>query len=163
MVIQTKVTFREYAKLLYSLVYQKPMMRLLVSVAAVLLLWILLFHLNLFNLPTPTIYQYITLGLIALVQPIVVFFTIWRNYHSSNHLRETLKMEMTKSELKITGESFYLEVKWEKLFKIVRKRHYFLAYQNNLSAIIIPIKDMSAVEIAEFKEILDNLTRVPQH
>lgn len=141
--IKTKITFKEYVKLLYSLAYEKPVMKLLLLVAILIVLWIVFYYTKLFNLPVPVIYQYLTLALIVGVQPIVIFLTIRRNYNSSNHLRETLEMVITQAEMKIEGESFYLEVKWKKMFKIVEKRNWFLCYQNNLSAIIIPKKELS--------------------
>jgi hypothetical protein len=161
MTIESKVTFKEYVKLLYSLAYKKAMMKLILAVAVLLLLWIIFYYLHIFNLPEPVIYQYITMVLILIVQPIVIFITIWRNYYSSNHLRETLKIKISQNEISIEGESFYLEVQWEKLFKIVERRNWFLMYQNNLSAIIIPKKDMSKEEIENLRNILKSLTRVP--
>lgn len=161
MIIKTKVSFKEYIKLLYSLAYERAMMKLLVGVAMIILLWIIFYHLNIFSLPKPIIYQYITLFLITIVQPIIIYTTIRRNYYSSNHLREALEMEISEEEIKINGESYYMEVKWDKMFKIVEKPNWFLMYQNNLSAIIIPKKDMSESNIIDFRKILKNLINVP--
>lgn len=161
MIIKTKISFKEYVKLLYSLAYERTVLRLLLCVAMIILLWIIFYHLNFFNLPKPIIYQYITLILIVIVQPIVIFVTIWRNYNSSNHLREASVMEVTSTEIKINCESYYMEFKWEKMFKIVEKTNWFLMYQNNLSAIIIPKKDMSESDIIIFRKILRGLADVP--
>jgi hypothetical protein len=35
-------------------------------------------------------------------------------------------MEILPNEIKVNGESFYMEVKWEKIFKIVEKQNWFL-------------------------------------
>lgn len=161
MIVQTKVTFKEYIKLLFRLAYKRLVMRLLVAVAALLMLWVIFYYLDIFNLPKPIIYQYITLILIVVVQPAIIFATVWRNYHSSNHLRETLQMEILPDELSVEGESFYLKVQWEKLFKIVENPKYFLMYQNNLSAIMIPKKDMTKDEINRVKLILKDLKIIP--
>lgn len=161
MMIKTKVNYKEYVKLLYTLAYEKTVLRLLLGVAAVILLWIIFYYLDIFGLPEPVIYQYMTLGLITIVQPISIFVTIRRNYKSSNQLGETLELEITPNAIKINGESYYMEVKWEKLFEIVEKRNWFLLYQNNLSAIVIPKKDMSANDIDNFRKILKDLIEVP--
>lgn len=163
MIVQTKVTFKEYIKLLFRLAYKRTVMRLLVAAAILLMLWIIFYYLDFFDLPEPIIYQYITLILIIVVQPIIIFATVWRNYHSSNHLRETLQMEILPDDLSVEGESFYLKVQWEKLFKIVETPDYFLMYQNNLSAIMLPKKDLSRDEMNEIKAILNNLKTVPVH
>ncbi|MEO8932785.1 MAG: YcxB family protein [Xanthomarina sp.] len=161
MIIKTKVSFKEYVKLLYGLAYERTMMKLLVGVALLILLWIIFYYLGIFNLPKPIIYQYITLLLISIVQPVIIFLTVRRNYYSSNQLREALEIEITPLEIKIQGESYYMEIKWEKLFKFVEKPKWFLMYQNNLSAIIIPKKDMSDSAIADFRELLKSIKDVP--
>jgi hypothetical protein len=161
MIIKTKVSLKEYVKLMYGLAYRKPIMLFLIFVALALITWIVCYHLGVFNLPKPVIYQYITLILICVVQPIAIYITIRKNYYSSNHLRETLKMEFTQNEIKITAESFYMEVYWDKMFKIVEQANWFLIYQNNLSAIIIPKKDFHNNEIELFKEILTAVKGIP--
>lgn len=161
MIIKTKIRFKEYVKLLYSLAYERTMLRLLVLVALLLLPWILFYNFDVFNLPKPIIYQYITLSLIAIAQPAIIFITIWRNYYSSNQLRETLEIELANEMIKINGESYYMEIEWEKLFKIVEKPNWFLMYQNNLSAIIIPKKDMDEKDIVNFRRLLSGLKVVP--
>ena len=54
-----------------------------------------------------------------------------------------------------------MEIEWEKLFKIVEKPNWFLMYQNNLSAIIIPKKDMDENDIVNFRRLLSGLKVVP--
>ena len=161
MKLKFKVTFREYVKLLFSLTYQRPIMKALVGVAVLLVLWIVVYYLHITDLPEPVIYQYLTLIFIVVVQPIVIFTTIRKTYRSSNHISEMLEMEILQKEIRITGESFYMEVKWEKMFKIVEKPNWFLIYQNEFSAIIIPKKNISPDEIGRFRDILkdcDNVT-----
>ncbi|MFD2909097.1 YcxB family protein [Flavobacterium ardleyense] len=161
MIIKTKIRFKEYVKLLYSLAYERTMLRLLVLVALLLLLWILFYNFDVFDLPKPLIYQYITLSLIAIAQPAIIFITIWRNYNSSNQLSENLEIELAPEMIKINGESYYMEIEWEKLFKIVEKPNWFLMYQNNLSAILIPKRDMDATDIVNFRKLLNGLKIVP--
>lgn len=160
MKLKAKVTLRQYLKILFSLTYSKPMMIFLVCFALLLVLWIAFYHLDILNLPEPVIYQYITLLLIAVIQPTVIFTTIIRNYYSSNHLRETLDMDLTKYEIKIRGESFYMEILWSKIYKIVEKENWFLIYQNNLSAILIPKKNLSPEQIKQVQEILGSVRTV---
>jgi hypothetical protein len=163
MIIKTQITFKEYLKLLYGLAYRKPIMILLLFVDFAMIVWIGCYYLNLLALPKPTIYQFITLILISIVQPLVMFNTIWRNYKSSNHLREMIEIELINNEIKIQGESFFTALKWNKIFKIVEHRNWFLIYQNTLSAIVIPKKDFHGAELEEFLEILKGITTVPMH
>jgi len=160
MKIRTKVTFKEYVKLLYGLAYQRPIMKFLLGIALLILVWITFYYLNIIALPEPIIYQYITLALIIVAQPIVIFTTIRTVYYSSNHICQTLEMDILPKEIKVHGESFYMEVKWKKMFKIVEKPKWFLIYQNSLSAIIIPKKDLQANEISHVRKILQELKNV---
>ena len=100
--------------------------RFLIGVATLLLAWIAFYYLGIRDLPESIIYQYLTLALIVLVQPFVIFTTIRRNYNSSNHLQETLDMELTANEIKITGESFYMEILWSKIYKTIERENWFL-------------------------------------
>jgi hypothetical protein len=163
MKIKSKISFKEYRKLLFGLTYKKPMMKVILCVAFAMLVWISGYYLHFLPVPKPAIYQYITLILITLVQPVVIYWTIKRNYDSSNHLRELLEIELTQDEIKIQGESFYTEIKWKKIFKIDEQTNWFLFYQNNLSAIIIPKKDFHGTQLEEFKRILSAIPKVPIH
>jgi hypothetical protein len=161
MIIKTQITFREYIRLLYGLIYRKPVMILLMLVDLAMIVWIAGFYSGVLPLPEPTIYQYITLVLITIVQPLVIFNTLWRSYRSSNHLQEMLEIEFTDQEIKMQAESFFMEIKWEKVFKVVEYRNWFLIYQNTLSAIIIPKGDFRGGELPEFISLLKKIKGIP--
>src|SRR5436190_15709847 len=163
MKIRTQITFIEYLKLLYGLIYRKPIMIFIIFIDVIMIAWIGSYYLNLLTIPKPKIYQYITLILISIVQPLVIFNIIWRNYKSSNHLTEPLEIEFTKSEIKMQGRSFYTEIKWENIFKIVEHKNWFLIYQNTLSAIVIPKNDFQKGELDEFIRIVKEIKNVPVH
>ena len=138
-------------------------MKVIVFVALVMLAWILSWRFHWLKVPQPSFYQYTTLLLIVVVQPLVIYTTIWRNYHSSNHLKEPLEIDLQQHEIKMRGESFYTEIRWEKMYKIVELNDWFLLYQNNLSAVIIPKKDFQYNEIVAFKQMLLTVQKVPVH
>lgn len=163
MKIKTKISFKQYRKLLFGLAYKKPMMKVIVCVALAMVLWITDYYLNIFPVPQPQIYQYITLMLITIVQPTVIYWTIKRNYDSSNILREPLEIQMTESEIKMQGKSFYMEMAWKTIFKVDEQTNWFLIYQNNLSAIIIPKSAFHKGQLEEFKKILEGIPNIPVH
>lgn len=163
MVIKTRITFKEYVKLLYSLAYKKPMMIVIACVGAAMLVWICGYYLHLLPVPEPTFYQYATLTIIGVIQPLVIYSTIWKNYHSSNFLKEPLEMEFTPTLIRSRGESFYTEYTWEKIFKVDELKSWFLIYQNNLSAIMVPKKSFSPEGLDAFKALLSNIPDIPVH
>ena len=156
MTIVTKISFKEYVMLLYKLTYKKPVMRLLLFVALAMLVWIIGYYAKILPVPKPAIYQYITFFLITVVQPTVIYSTIRKNYFSSNHLKEQLKIEFTSSEIKMQGDSFYTELDWTKLYKVQELKDWVLIYQNNLSAIIIPKRSLTG-KLREFKHLLNSI------
>jgi hypothetical protein len=163
MTINTKISFKEYCKLLFGLAYKKPVMKIIVSIAVAVLIWILSYYFHLLPVPKPEIYQYITLTLIAVVQPTAIYWTIKRNYDSSNHLGEKLQIKISEHQINIRGESFYTELSWDKIFKVDEETDHLLIYQNNLSAIIISKKDLAPPEIKEFRRIVKAIASFPIH
>ena len=156
MTIVTKISFKEYVTLLYRLTYKKPVMKLLLFVALAMLVWIAGYYSNTLPVPKPGYYQYTTLFLITIVQPTVIYNTIRKNYQSSSHLKEQLKIDFTTTEIKIHGDSFYTVLDWAKIYKVQELKDWVLIYQNSLSAIIIPKRSLTG-KIREFKHLLQSI------
>lgn len=51
MKIRTQVSLKQYAKLLFGLTYQRPIMKLILGVALLLILWITFYYAGYFDLP----------------------------------------------------------------------------------------------------------------
>ncbi len=163
MTIKTRISFQEYCKLLFSLIYKRTILKIIVGVGFAMIIWILGYYFHFIPVPEPKIYQYITLTLIAVVQPIAIFWLINRNYASSNQLSEQLEIKVTQNEISIRGETFHTELVWNHIFKVDEVANYFLIYQNNLSAIIISKKDLTKMEVQELKRVLKGISNVPIH
>ena len=133
-------------------------MKLLLFVALAMLVWIIGYYTNLLAVPKPAFYQYTTFFLITIVQPTVIYNTIRKNYMSSSHLKEQLKIEFTATEIKIHGDSFYTVLDWAKIYKVQELNDWILIYQNSLSAIIIPKRSLTG-KLREFKHLLHSLRR----
>ena len=128
-----------------------------------MLLWILGYYWHFLPVPEPEIFQFIALFLISVFQPLGIYLTIRRGYHSSNHLGENLELTTDATKLMIRGQSFYTELLWNKLFKIEEERDYILIYQNTLTAVIIDKSDLDEQQLQEFKTILRSIPQIPVH
>jgi hypothetical protein len=53
-----------------------------------------------------------------------------------------------------------MEILWTKIYKLAEKKNWFLIYQNNLSAILIPKKDLSTHQIKQIQEILGSVKTI---
>lgn len=164
MTIETKISLKEYVRLLLTVTYRRPLLILLLLFALLVLSWIVIYRQHLVDdVPEPGFYQYTTLVLILIIQPLVVFYTIVTNYQSSGHLKEKLKIQFTAEEIMITGETFYTELTWTKLYKITEMSKWFMIYQNNLSAIIIPKRSLQGNQEHELREMLRSVKGIPVH
>ena len=163
MKIKTKISFKEYRKLLFCLIYKKPTMIAIVGVGFAMILWILGYYLHFLPVPEPQIYQYITLSIIGVFQPLSVFWLLRRNYTSSNFLSQQVEIEVTTDILNIRGKSFYTELIWKYISKVDEVKNYILIYQNNLSCIFISKDDLTKTELKELKIILNSIPDVPMH
>lgn len=157
MVIKVKVSFEEYMKLLYILMYTKPLLIFIVFVDILLLTWIFVYYTSLLDVSEPSYYQFFATLLITVFQPAGFFYIIWRNYRSSNQLTEELEIDLSPTLIKVRGDSFYMELLWEKIYKVVELKNWFLIYQNTLSAVIIPKQSLSPEEQQEFVTLLDTI------
>ncbi|MBP6698034.1 MAG: YcxB family protein [Flavobacteriales bacterium] len=163
MTIRTKITLKEYTRLLFPLIYRKPMMIVILCAGAAVLAWIVGYALGLEFLPKPLVFQYITLVLIVVVQPLMIFLTIRRTFISSNHLGESLSMEFDPERIRMTGDSFYMEVIWAKTFKVVELRNWFMIYQNTMSAIIVPKRSFAPGEADQFRRMVRDIPGLDLH
>jgi hypothetical protein len=160
--IKTKITLKEYLKLLLKLTYRKPVMLLIITVDVLVISWIILSELRIDGIPHVTIFQYITAILITIVQPFVICNTIIKNYRSSAHLQETIIVEFTKEIIKINGDSFYTELLWSKTYKVKELNSWFLIYQNNLSAILLSKNSFNDSGV-EFRKLLKEIPGLNLH
>jgi len=163
MTIKTKISFEDYCRLLFTLTYKRTILKIIVGVGFAMIIWILGYYFHFLPVPKPKIYQYITLTLIAIVQPTAIYLLIKRNYNSNNHLAEQLEIKVTTNEINVRGKSFYTELVWKNIFKVDEETNYLLIYQNTLSAIIISKKDLTEKEMQELKRILKSIPNVPIH
>lgn len=152
--IKTRISFEQYAALLFRLTYKKPALIVIVCVGLVMVSWVLGSAWGLSFLPEPQFFQYVTVALIFLVQPLFILSTIRRTYVSSDHLGEPLEMVFDAEHIRITGKSFYTERAWAKLFKVVELHEWYMIYHNSLSAVLVPKRSFKKAQAREFEELL---------
>src|SRR5436190_3563920 len=152
--IKARISFRQYAALLFRLTYTKPALIVIVSVGLLMAAWVLGHAWGLSFLPEPRFFQYVTLVLIFLVQPLFILATIRRTYVSSDHLGEPLEMVFDAEHMRITGRSFYTERAWARSFKVVELKDWFMIYQNTLSAVLVPKRSFKGTQERAFVELL---------
>jgi YcxB-like protein len=68
-------------------------------------------------------------------------------------LHEEIEYELSNETLKLTGETFNAEMRWDKAHKIQEVKDWFLIYQSTKTAILIPKINFSEEQIQQLRNI----------
>ena len=152
MKIETKLSFKEYLRLMFLLTYKKPFMVFLSGIGVIMFIGSLFYFLGI-KVPVdkPPYFQLIFGFSIIALLPFSIYRSAKKNFSSSGRLQEKITYEFLEDAIRITGESFNSELTWEKIYKITELRNWILIYQNRLVANIIPKKSFGN-SLGEFKE-----------
>lgn len=153
MIIETKIDFKKYIKLMYILTYRRKLM-IYTSILGFLLLIISIFYF--FGIIEMTEFPWIPIltGIVInIVMPISVYYTSRKAYFTNARLQEKIVYEITQDLIIITGESFNSQMTWDKTYKVLELKEWFLIYHNKLSANIIS-KESIGNQTQEFREII---------
>lgn len=153
MIIETKIDFKKYIKLMYILTYRRKLM-IYTSILGFLLIIISIFYF--FGIIEMTEFPWIPIltGIVInIVMPISVYYTSRKAYFTNARLQEKIVYEITQDLIIITGESFNSQMTWDKTYKVLELKEWFLIYHNKLSANIIS-KERIGNQAQELREII---------
>jgi hypothetical protein len=90
---------------------------------------------------------------VVVVLPFSIYRSAKKSFSSNERINEKIIYEFTEDKIKITGETFNSELSWEKTYKILELKNWFLIYQSSLIANVIP-KNAFGDDLKEFKELI---------
>ncbi len=156
MIIETKLDFKRYLKLMYTLTYRKPIMIFLMIVGLTMFISSIYYFLG-FNVPvdSPPYFQIVFGFFIIAILPFSIYWSAKKNFSSHGRLQERIIYEFTDEKIKITGETFSNELDWTKTYKIAELKDWILIYQNRQIANILP-KESFGEKISDFKILVKN-------
>jgi hypothetical protein len=156
MIIEIKLDFKRYLRLMFSLTYRKPLIIFLTIIGLMMFIGSILYFLGL-NVPfdRPPYFQIILGFIIVGIIPFSIYRSTRKNFSSEGRLQEKTIYEFTDDRIKITGETFSLEMTWTKVYKIIELKEWILIYHNKLVANIIP-KESFGEDLSDFKNLLTN-------
>lgn len=135
--IKTKIELKEYIKLIYLLSYRQKGMIIFHAVCILLCPLILLHFMGLLTLPSIEIL--IGFSIVPLLFfPIIIYFSAKKTFKTHSRIQEEIIYQIDPDKICMIGESFKAEVNWDKLYKIVERKNWFLFYENQTSAHSIP-------------------------
>ncbi|PXY02765.1 hypothetical protein DF185_01340 [Marinifilum breve] len=152
MIIETKIEFKKYVKLMYQLTYKKPSIIFISIVGIFLLVLSIQYFIGINTTTDQPPYVQLFIGLIVLFIPYSVYRSSKRSFKTNSRLQETITYEFTQDKIRIKGESFDSVMDWTKLHKIVEMKDWILLYQNKLTFNLIP-KISFGKKIEEFRSL----------
>ena len=159
MIITTKLTFEEYLKLMYAVAYKNWRIRFFTFIGLLIITSsvTVLFSKQVQNFP----YSSLLMGLgLVFFTPVSLYFQLKKNYQTNTALQQQVAYGFTKEGVELKGESFHSQLKWIHISKVVEQKGYFLLYQPSSTVMIVAKKELSDLEIKNFKQLLRGVNTI---
>lgn len=154
MKIDTNIKLKDYIKLMYILTYRRIGMKFASILGIFLFTFCIMYFIGIIESAEfpwlPIAYS----AIIIIVMPLSIYYSAKSNYKTNARLQEKIAYEISDELIRITGESFNSEMTWEKTYKVLELKNWFLFYQNKLVANIIP-KECVGNQTQELREIIN--------
>lgn len=159
MTITTNLTFEEYLKVMYAVAYKNWRVRFFTFIGLLILTSTIAV---LFNKETKDFpYSSLIMGLgLAFSTPISLYFQLKKNYQANAALQQGVTYTFTKEGVELKGESFNSQLKWVNISKVVEQKEYFLLYPPSSTVMIVAKKELSDLEIKNFKQLLRGVNTI---
>jgi len=153
MKIDTNIKLKDYIKLMYILTYRRIGMKFASILGIFLFAFCIMYFIGIIESSEfpwlPIAYS----AIIIIVMPLSIYYSAKNNYKTNARLQEKITYEISDELIRITGESFNSEMTWEKTYKVLELKNWFLFYQNKLVANIIP-KESVGNQTQELRAII---------
>lgn len=152
MLIKSKLSEKDYINANIVLLYSKVSIKIFtVLIFAFLLLTILLAVLSY----SPYSQIFVPLAML-IVMPFMTYFSAKRNYAANKMTGETIEYQFDNNYFSVKGETFNSQQPWDRIYKVTQKKNWILVWQSTQNANPIPKRDISEVQFAEIRQILES-------
>jgi hypothetical protein len=97
-------------------------------------------------------------GLYVLLTPYLVYRAAVKSFNTHKILQEEITYEFLPDSLKVLSHYTKAELPWDKIHKVKEFKNWFLIYQSNKVANLIPKKFMTEQEVIGIREIIRNIS-----
>jgi len=152
----TTVNRTEYVKLNFKLLYAKKWVMVISILAFLFLVFSIVSYIThndaVFN---SDFYSFwLIIFTMAFWLPIATLIMAIRAYKTNKSLHYPIVYELSEEGVKITGDLFLTQFKWEKLIKVKVSGNWLLLYQTKASATFIKMDEANAANIEKLKQYL---------
>lgn len=150
--IETKLSREDYTKLVNAMMRSKRSLRTLFWIGILLMLASAV-NAVATNLES-SIPTFIMGAVLVFIVPVIIRSSAGRIYDSSIVLTERVIYEIDDNGVNVTGESFTIELDWNRVRQVTEHPDFFLIWENAQMARGLPKRDFKANEITEFREVV---------
>ncbi len=158
MIVEAKISFKEYLKLSYQLAYTNPVMIMANCIGL-----IIVFGPMIYSIPSEwtTFSQAVWALVIFVMLPLRIYRTCTVNFRSNERIKEKRSYEFTNDKIVVAGESFKSEYNWEKTYMVRELKNWILIYQSKTQAHILP-KVAFGKQLGEFRALVKSKPFIKQ-
>lgn len=154
MKIETRLDFKSYLKLMYTLAYRRPIVIFIFIFLLVVLVMTIFIFSDINFLFGETYYMPLILAsYFIVILPISIYYNTRKIFSTYGLLKEKIIYEFTDEKICHTGETFHSEMDWTKIYKIEEMKHWILIYQSRQHANFIS-KESFGENLMEFRNLV---------
>ena len=105
------------------------------------------------TLQTPPVFPLIFGITVWILAPVFLYRAVKKNWNSKRRTREKIEFEFTNEKIIKTGETYKVELSWEKTFMVKEFKNWIVIYQSKHNGDVIP-KIAFGDKLDEFKKIV---------
>lgn len=129
--IESKISLKDYTRLLYLLTYRKPVIIMISLLGLLLVVFSVLYFLGEFSAFDKPPYLALLTGLFVLIIfPLSISLSAKRNFRSEPFLREKILYTFCPDQITIRGDTFSQIIAWDRIYRFRRLGKWFLFYRD---------------------------------
>ncbi len=160
MQVQSKLSLRQFINYSFTVNLRNPWVMIMMTLMVVVM--IMFAYLTISHPETRGTIE--TFGLIFPVfmltyLPGMVYFGARKRFHTNKRMQEKMIFDFTPKKISITGQTFKMEMDWNKLHSVKELGGWILLYQNAKMANVIPVESFGN-QLNDFKDLVKKIPGV---
>jgi hypothetical protein len=157
----SRIEYKDYRNLIFGLSFKKP--GYLVSLGFLFLILVNLYNQKEYFLSNHgLLFPLLASFLIFIFIPLLILYQTKNAYKTSKIFHENISYALGNEVIRMKGETFESEVKWNHFYKIKETKNFFMLYQGKVTANLLDKKAMSDNDIDEFRIFIKSLNVIKE-
>lgn len=156
--ITNKITFKDYLKLTYSMLYKglynKAIILLAILYLCFLAISFLFFPKMAYNYNLDMFGELVCV--VAVATPLLMLFVTYRGYKTNSTLHQQITTTFNDSNITQASESFSSTFKWNTIYKIIILNNWVLIYKSKMLANFTRFQPEDQLNIDALKTFVEN-------